>query len=230
MKPDYERRRATMVERDLAGRGIADARVLEAMSRVPREAFVHHDLRDVAYDDGPLPIEHQQTISQPFIVARMIEALGLRGGERVLDIGTGSGYAAAVLGRIAADVYTVERHGILVDLARQRFGELACHNIHVRQGDGTLGWAEHAPYDAILVSAASPEVPPALLAQLTSGGRLVIPIGDTLDAQQLVRITRMEDGEVVADELEPVRFVPLVGEAGWRSDHFSSGTPSDSDR
>lgn len=212
---DFAKQRHRMVERDLAGRGIRDDRVLEAMGDVPREAFVPPNLREFAYEDSPLPIEAGQTISQPYIVARMIEALGLEGGDKVLDIGTGSGYAAAVLSRIADRVYTIERHGELYELARHRFEELGYDNIEARHGDGTLGWPEATPFDAIQAAAGGPEVPRVLLEQLADGGRLVIPVGETLQLQHLLRVVR-EGDEYTTQKLEPVRFVPLIGEGGWR--------------
>lgn len=212
---DFAKQRRRMVERDLAGRGIRDNRVLEAMGEVPREAFVPPNLREFAYEDSPLPIEAGQTISQPYIVARMVEALDLEGGEKVLDIGTGSGYAAAVLGRIADRVYTIERHGELHELARRRFEELGYDNVEARHGDGTLGWPEAAPFDAIQAAAGGPEVPRVLLEQLADGGRLVIPVGETLQLQHLLRVTR-EGNEYETQRLEPVRFVPLIGEGGWQ--------------
>lgn len=212
---DYAARRQRMVERDLASRGISNDRVLAAMAEVPREAFVPPNLREFAYEDSPLPIEAGQTISQPYIVARMIEALDLGGGETVLDIGTGSGYAAAVLSRIADRVHTIERHGELYELARRRFEELGYDNVESRQGDGTLGWPEAAPFDAIQAAAGGPEVPRVLLQQLRDGGRLVLPIGETLQLQHLVRVTRHGD-QYETQKLEPVRFVPLIGEGGWQ--------------
>ncbi len=212
----FERSREKMVRHDLAARGITDRNVLDAMAVVPREAFVPDDLREFAYEDAPLPIEEEQTISQPYIVALMIQALNLRGGERVLDIGTGSGYAAAVLSRIAGQVFTIERHATLSAVAERRFTELGYGNIEGRCGDGTLGWVEHAPFDAIVVAAGGPGVPDALIEQLAEGGRLVIPVGESLRSQRLLRIVRGEGGSVETEELEPVRFVPLVGEAGWQ--------------
>ena len=166
----FDTLRKSMVHRQVARRGVRDRRVLAAMAAVPREAFLPPELQDFTYDDGPLPIEEGQTISQPFIVALMIEALALDGGERVLDVGTGSGYAAAVLAEVAGEVYTVERHRALADGARERFRTLGVTNVQVRLGDGTLGWPEHAPYDAIVVDAGGPEVPPALLRSLPSAG------------------------------------------------------------
>lgn len=199
-----------MVESDIARRGIVDERVLDAMSRVPREAFVPASLRRHAYDDAPLPIAAGQTISQPFIVARMIAALALRGGERVLDVGTGSGYAAAVLSLIATRVYTIERHGELHEMARRRFERLGYDNIEARHGDGTDGWPEEAPFEAIHVAAAARSVPSRLVEQLSEGGRLIVPVGRTRLVQRLVRVTREEDGRVRKERLDPVRFVPLV--------------------
>ncbi|MEE8487725.1 MAG: protein-L-isoaspartate(D-aspartate) O-methyltransferase [Gemmatimonadota bacterium] len=207
--------RGRMVDRDLAGRGIKDLRTLEAMREVPREAFVPESLREFAYEDSPLPIEEGQTISQPYIVALMVQALELKGGEVILDVGTGSGYAAAVLSRIASSVYSIERHEALCEQARHRFEVLGYDNIEVRHGDGTLGWKEHAPYDAIVVAAGGPDVPQPLLQQLKQGGRLVVPIGETMNEQRLVRVVRQSPERFESQSLGSVRFVPLVGEAGW---------------
>jgi protein-L-isoaspartate(D-aspartate) O-methyltransferase len=212
---DFESARDRMVRHQIEGRGVRDLRVLAAMREVPREAFVPPGLQEFAYEDSPLPIEAGQTISQPFIVAEMIESLELRGGERVLDIGTGSGYAAAVLARIAGEVYSVERHAELVELARARFAELGIHNVHVLHGDGTLGWPEHAPYDAVVAAAGGPDVPSALRDQLKVGGRLVIPIGPTPREQKLIRETKVAPRKMSRTDLGSVRFVPLVGAAGW---------------
>ncbi len=206
--------RRRMVERHLVSRGIRDAAVLAAMREVPREAFLPNELAEFAYEDAPLPIEAGQTISQPYVVALMTAALELAPRERVLEIGTGSGYAAAVLSRVAAEVYTVERHAELAELAARRLATLGYHNVHVRHGDGTLGWAAHAPYDAIVVAAGGPQVPPALLDQLTVGGRLVIPVGATSRTQELVRVRRTAAG-FVREELGGVCFVPLIGAQGW---------------
>ncbi len=184
------------------------------MRSVPRERFLRPELEEFAYRDAPLPIEQGQTISQPFIVALMAEALQLGPRDRVLEIGTGSGYAAAVLARVAREVYTIERHAELAESARTRLAELGFHNVFVRHGDGTLGWPEHAPFDAIVVAAGGPNVPGSLLAQLAPGGRLVIPIGEE-KAQQLVRVTRRADGSLEHEDLGGVRFVPLIGEEGW---------------
>jgi protein-L-isoaspartate(D-aspartate) O-methyltransferase len=212
---DFEALRNQMVDRQIAGRGVRDPRVLEAMRTVPREAFVSERLAESAYDDSPLPIGEEQTISQPYVVAVMAEALELQPGDRVLEIGAGSGYAAAVLSRIGGEVYAVERHESLAREAQERLARLGVSNVQVSHGDGTLGWAEHAPYDAIVVAAGGPEVPQALLDQLGEGGRLVIPIGPDLRTQDLVRVRHQPDGGFVRENLGPVRFVPLIGAQGW---------------
>jgi protein-L-isoaspartate(D-aspartate) O-methyltransferase len=216
--------RAWMVERHIAARGIGDDGVLRAMAEVPRERFVPADLARRAYDDAALPIGSGQTISQPYIVALMAEAAGLGARSRVLEVGTGSGYAAAVFSRIAHRVFTVERHDALAAEAADRFAELGYDNIEVAVRDGTLGWPEHAPYDAIIVAAGGPgRVPPRLLEQLAPGGSLVIPRGATLAGQELVRIRRSAAGELLEEEnLGAVRFVPLVGAAGWTPDGAES--------
>jgi protein-L-isoaspartate(D-aspartate) O-methyltransferase len=207
--------RRAMVEHQLAARGITDPRVLAAMRDVPREAFVPETLREAAYDDCPLPIDAGQTISQPYIVALMIEALGLQGAESVLEIGAGSGYAAAVLARLAAHVCTVERIPALRDAAAMRLAELGITNVDVVLGDGTLGWPAAAPFDAIVATAGGPRVPLALQHQLRIGGRLVIPVGATPVEQDLLRLTRQADDRFLSETLAPVRFVPLVGAQGW---------------
>jgi len=204
-----------MVRQQIAGRGVRNLRVLAAMRRVPREKFLRESMEEFAYQDTPLPIESDQTISQPFIVAYMTECLGLSGGERVLEIGTGSGYAAAVLAEIAAQVYTVERYANLATSSAERLARLGYQNVKVLHGDGTLGWPEHAPYDAILVAAGGPEVPASLREQLAVGGRLVIPVGPSARSQKLVRITRIDKHRFDQEELIPVSFVPLIGEEGW---------------
>jgi protein-L-isoaspartate(D-aspartate) O-methyltransferase len=208
--------RQAMLEEQLRRRGIRDKRVLHAMREVPRHRFVDPQHDALAYTDQALPIAAGQTISQPYIVALMAAALELRGTERVLEIGTGSGYAAAVLGSLAAAVFTVERHRDLAQRAAVVFGELGYTTIRVGVGDGTLGWPEHAPYDAITVAAGGPRVPRPLLDQLADGGRLVMPIGQR-DEQRLVRVTR-HDTRFTETVLGPVRFVPLIGEQGWGSD------------
>ena len=209
-----ESQRARMVRTAIEARGVDDAGVLRAMREVPRHRFVPASLAEFAYQDAPLPIAEGQTISQPYVVAWMTQAAGIRPGDRVLEIGTGSGYAAAIASRIAAEVYTVERHATLADTARERFTELGYDNVHVLHADGTLGWPEHAPYDAILVAAGGPSIPQPLVEQLAPGGRLVIPVGP-MESQTLVRALRMPDGTIQSDDLGSVRFVPLVGEAGW---------------
>ncbi|HUP42871.1 MAG TPA: protein-L-isoaspartate(D-aspartate) O-methyltransferase, partial [Thermoanaerobaculia bacterium] len=193
--PEFETLRRLMVEHQLERRGIADPLVLEAMGKVPREAFVPPELAEEAYADGPLPIGEGQTISQPYIVALMTEALELCGGERVLDIGAGSGYAAAVLAEIAAELYTVERHARLAEEAAARLSHLGYDNVQIRVGDGSLGWPEHAPFDAIVVAAGAPEVPEALKEQLAVGGRLVIPVGQGRTLQDLLRLRRLSATE-----------------------------------
>ena len=203
-----------MVREQIEARGVDDPAVLLAMLAVPRERFVPIEYEDRAYDDSPLPIGWEQTISQPYIVALMAAALRLRPDDRALEIGSGSGYAAAVLSRLARDVFTVEIRDDLADAARRRLADLGIGNVHVRAGDGSAGWPEHAPYDAIVVTACAPEVPPALLAQLSPGGRLVMPVGVTRAPQRLVRIARGAGGEAVVEDFGSVRFVPLLGRGG----------------
>ena len=207
--------RKEMVEHHIAARGVRDELVLEAMRKVPRELFLPKNLREFAYEDSPLPIAGEQTISQPYIVAFMAEALMLKGGEKVLEIGAGSGYAAAVLSEIAASVYTVERLGQLADKAAATLADLGYDNVHVLHGDGTRGWPEHAPYDAIVVAAGGPQVPESLKEQLKIGGRLVIPVGADQRAQELVRVTRISANQYRSEDIADVRFVPLIGEEGW---------------
>jgi protein-L-isoaspartate(D-aspartate) O-methyltransferase len=206
--------RQQMIDRDLKGRGIRDPRVLAAMAAVPREAFLPGDLEEFAYDDRPLPIAADQTISQPFIVALMAEALRLAPDDKVLEIGTGSGYAAAVLAELAARVDTIERHAELADGAREVLARLGYQNVEVRCADGTLGWPERAPYQAIVVAAGGPDLPPALLDQLAVGGRLVMPVGPAR-LQKLVRVTRIARQQYRREDLGDVTFVPLVGAQGW---------------
>jgi protein-L-isoaspartate(D-aspartate) O-methyltransferase len=217
-----EERRLAMVHGQIARRGVRDPRVLAALGCVRREEFLPADLRGLAYDDMPLPIGKNQTISQPYIVALMAEALRLRGDERVLEIGTGSGYAAAVLAHLAGVVYTIERHGQLADQAANVLAAQGYTNVHVLHGDGTLGWPRYAPFDAIVVAAGGPEVPESLKAQLRIGGRLVIPVGRDRHLQELVRVTRISEHEYRSEQLADVRFVPLVGQEGWAADESTS--------
>jgi protein-L-isoaspartate(D-aspartate) O-methyltransferase len=204
-----------MVEMQIALRGVRDPAVLAAMRAVPREKFVPASLAAEAYEDQPLPIGEGQTISQPYIVGLMTQALGLTSRDRVLEIGTGSGYAAAVLAEIAAEVYTIERVASLAESARRRLADLGYATVHVRCGDGTLGWLEHAPYDAIVVTASGPEIPKPLLEQLAVGGRLVMPVGTTVFGQRLVRVVRRAVDDWAHDDLGEVAFVPLIGAQGW---------------
>jgi protein-L-isoaspartate(D-aspartate) O-methyltransferase len=212
---DRGRDRAEMVRDDLANRGIQDGRVLAAMARVPREAFVPDHLKTFAYDDGPLPIGHSQTISQPYIVALMAEAAELTPDSTVLEVGTGSGYAAAVLAEIARRVCTIERHAALAEAAKARLAGMGYGNIDVLTGDGSEGWPKAAPFDAIIAAAGAPEVPRPLKEQLARGGRLVIPVGPR-GHQSLRRIRGTKDG-FVDEDLGAVAFVPLIGRHGWSS-------------
>ena len=211
---DCERLRQMMVERQIIRRGVGDPRLWDARRRVPREGFVPDDLESVAYEDRPLPVEAGQTISQPYIVARMIAAAAIGPEDRVLEVGAGSGYAAAVMSRLAAHVFAVERIAELAALAEGRISALGYDNVSISIGDGTVGWREEAPFDAILVAAGGPGVPPPLREQLAIGGRLVMPVGDGSE-QQLVRIIRKGEEDFDVKMLEPVRFVPLIGAHGW---------------
>jgi protein-L-isoaspartate(D-aspartate) O-methyltransferase len=204
-----------MVARQIEARGIRDARVLAAMRRVPRHAFVAAAFRREAYEDTPLPIEAGQTISQPYIVALMFEAAHLEADDRMLEIGAGSGYASAVAAELVAHVDAIERHPVLVELARERLAQLGVRNVDLHVGDGSAGWPEGAPYDAIVVAAAGPRVPAALREQLAVGGRLVMPVDEGHGAQRLVLQTRRRDDSWQEDDLGGVMFVPLVGAQGW---------------
>jgi protein-L-isoaspartate(D-aspartate) O-methyltransferase len=208
--------RAEMVERQLRRRGITDERVLAAMGRVPRELFVPEGLRRYAYDDGALPIGHRQTISQPFVVATICSLLDLSGTERVLDVGTGSGYQTAVLAELATEVVSIERIPELADEARACLREAGYADVEVRVGDGSLGVSERAPFDAIAVAAAAPGIPPALYDQLVDGGRLVVPRG-TRRGQDLVLVVRTPEGPVERSSIS-CRFVPLLGDEGFGED------------
>jgi protein-L-isoaspartate(D-aspartate) O-methyltransferase len=208
---DASEQRRHMVEHQLRRRGIGDERVLAAMGRVPREAFVPPSLVSRAHEDGPLPIGEDQTISQPFVVALMAEAAAIGPGDRVLDVGTGSGYAAAVLAELAAEVFSIERMASLAERARACLEEQGYGRVRVRHGDGTRGWPEAAPFDAILIAAAADAVPDALLGQLAPGGRLVAPIGPRF-AQRLLRLRRRADGTTEETDLGPVAFVPLIAD------------------
>jgi len=211
-KIDFERLRKKMVETQLIPRGIKDKKVIEAFLIVPREKFVPENLKESAYDDTPLPIGEGQTISQPYIVALMTELLQLKGEEKVLEIGTGSGYQAAILSEIGCDVYSVERIlslGKKADKILQQLG----YNVKIKIGDGTLGWEEYAPYEAIIVTAAGPKIPQSLLTQLKEGGRIVMPVGDMF-TQDLIRIKKVK-GKFIKENFGGCQFVPLKGKEGW---------------
>lgn len=216
--PDFSRARQRMVQIQIAGRGVRDSRVLEAMQAVPRELFVEPGFEELAYEDGPLPIDASQTISQPYIVALMIEAAELKPTDRVLEVGAGSGYATAVMSRIVGRVYGIERHAVLVEAAQRRIATLGYDNVELRVGDGTCGWPQAAPFNAILVAASGPEVPQALKEQLASGGRLIIPVGAQRYRQTLRKITRLSETAYQEEDLGGVAFVPLIGEHGWDED------------
>lgn len=219
---DLEHARDLMVDRQVRGRGVDDLGVLEAMRLVPREAFVPEGLQEFAYDDAPLPIEAGQTISQPYIVGLMIEAAAIGPGDRVLEIGAGSGYAAAVMSQMADRVYAIERHAELTKLAAARLEKLGYRNVEIRTGDGTLGWPEAQPFDAILAAAGGSEIPATLKQQLSIGGRLVMPVGETSRRQRLVKLTRTGQDSFEEEDLGDVTFVPLIGEHGWSEDEKTS--------
>jgi protein-L-isoaspartate(D-aspartate) O-methyltransferase len=211
----FDNIRNQMVDEQIRARGVRDENVLAAMRHVPRELFVPEGKQNLAHRDSPLPIPAGQTISQPYIVAYMVEALALDAGDRVLEIGAGSGYAAAVLGTIAREVFAIERIEVLADYAKERLALAGISNVHVLHADGTEGWRDEAPFDAILVSAGAPRVPESLLEQLKVGGRMVVPVGSTEIAQELIRIRRVDTDEYLREELADVRFVPLIGKEGW---------------
>ena len=213
---DYQTERLIMVDEQLRRRGISDRRVLEAMAKIPRHLFVLEDYRDSAYEDRPLPIGEGQTISQPYMVAIMTQSLELEGGERVLEIGTGSGYQTAILAELSRQVFTIERIPALTERARKVLGDLGYPNISFRSGDGSRGWPEEAPFDGIMVTAGSPDVPPTLKSQLAEGGRLVIPTGPRF-TQTLYKLTR-EGDRFTEEDVTGCVFVPLVGDYGWKED------------
>jgi protein-L-isoaspartate(D-aspartate) O-methyltransferase len=215
---DFARQREAMVERQIAARGIRDPAILDAFGAVPRHLFVSAEHCDAAYGDHPLPIEAGQTISQPYIVALMIEAAEIHLGDSVLEVGAGSGYAAAVIGRIARRVVAIERQPQLVEVARERLQRLGYGNVDIVEGDGSTGWADASPYDAILAAASGSHVPQPLIDQLAPGGRLVMPLGGAEANQQLVKLTKRANGSLIQSELGGVRFVPLIGEEGWSDD------------
>jgi len=214
MMNEFESDRKQMVAKQIAGRGLHDARLLAAFENVPRHLFIPEEVRHHAYTDGPLPIGFSQTISQPYIVALMTHLLELIGSERVLEVGTGSGYQAAILSRLAAEVYTVEIVPELAERAKTILREAGCANVHVHLADGSLGWPEAAPYDAIIATAAAPSVPQPLLDQLTDGGRLVLPVGDR--GYQELEVLKREGDAFKRRSVIAVAFVPLRGEYGWK--------------
>jgi len=215
---DYAAEREAMVERQLKRRGIGEKLILDAFLEVPRECFISEEYAHLAYGDHPLPIEANQTISQPYIVALMIQAAGIGLRDKVLEVGAGSGYAAAVISRIAGKVIGIERQHELVDVARQRMERLGFDNLEIVEGDGTKGWPEEAPYDAILAAASGSHVPKPLIDQLAPGGRIVMPLGSPGWVQELVKVTKRPDGTTTQENLGGVRFVPLIGEEGWKND------------
>ncbi len=211
---DYTVARRRMIQQQIVARGINDSRVIDAMNQVPRHFFVDEGLRGHAYSDGSLPIGHKQTISQPYMVAAMSAALELQGQERVLEIGTGSGYQTAILAMLAKRVYSVERIAALAARARKVLDQLQLSNVNIKTADGTLGWKDQAPFDGILVAAGAPDVPQEYLSQLAVGGKLVLPVGG-INQQNLIRIIRLGEDQFKREELMGCRFVPLIGAAGW---------------
>jgi len=212
---DFATRREEMIEDQIAARGLDDPGLLDAFRAVPRELFVSANYADQAYQDSPLPIEGGQTISQPYIVALTIHAAKIKPGDKVLEVGAGSGYAAAVIGQIAGTVIAIERLPQLAEPARERMERLGFSNVRIVEGDGTLGWPEEAPYDAIVAAASGSHVPQSWITQLKPGGRIVTPIGDPGSGQSLVKVTKAEDGTLKQEDLGGVRFVPLIGAEGF---------------
>ena len=212
---DFAAEREAMVERQLRRRGITEPDILDAFRAVPREAFVGEKYEHLAYGDHPLPIEAGQAISQPYIVALTIQAAEIKPGSKVLEVGAGSGYAAAVISRIAGKVIGMERHHDLVDVARDRLKRLGYDNVEIVEGDGTRGCPDEAPFDAIVAAASGSHVPKAFLEQLADGGRIVMPVGEPGWVQELVKVTKQDDGTLMQQKLGGVRFVPLIGEEGW---------------
>ena len=213
---EYTRARERMVREQIVPRRISDEQVLSAMGTIPRHRFVPPDLRHLAYADAPLPIGHRQTISQPYIVALMTSLLELKEDDKVFEVGTGSGYQAAILAHIANQVFTIERIGEIADKTRELFQELGLKNIHVVEGDGSLGLEQEAPFDAIIVTAAAPKVPEPLKEQLADGGRMVLPVGGRNG--QILELWKRKGRKLEKDRLAPVAFVPLVGDQGWESE------------
>jgi len=216
MTDRFQKQRLRMVDTQIRARGITNPRILEAMSRIPRHLFVEEALADQAYNDNPLPIGEMQTISQPYMVALMTNALDLKSREKVLEIGTGSGYQTALLSELADQVFSIERIASLANNARRILDDLGCYNVAIRVGDGTYGWKEEAPFDAILVAAGAPEIPMSLIEQLGIGGRLVLPVGGKY-IQDLMKVTRLSENinDLKKENLGGCRFVDLIGEYGW---------------
>ena len=212
----YVKQRTRMVDSQIRSRGIGDQRVLKVMETIPRHLFVDEALRDQAYNDNPLPIDERQTISQPYIVALMTEALNIKGNEKVLELGTGSGYQTAILAELAERVFSIERIASLASGARKILDSLNYYNVAIRVGDGTYGWKEESPFDAIIVTAGAPDIPKTLVEQLVVGGRLVIPIGGR-HSQALIKLTRLSEdiNDVKKEDLGGCRFVDLIGDHGW---------------
>ncbi len=216
---DFAAEREEMVERHLRRRGITEQHIVDAFLAVPREEFISGEYAHLAYGDHPLPIEAGQTISQPYIVALTIQAAGIKAGDKVLEVGAGSGYAAAVISRIADRVIAIERQHDLVGIARERMRRLGYDNVEIVEGDGTKGWLDEAPFDAIVAAASGSHVPKAFIEQLAPGGRIVMPVGDPGWVQELVKVTKSQDGTLERENLGGVRFVPLIGEEGWKDAH-----------